>query len=333
MTKLELISTTEVRPGSFSLTARVTVALTPLLKTLQANNVPTVAFDTDSAVGTAESISDEKTKALAIYSDLLGRVESLIKVGVGKAEVNPSIPAAADSAWLSVPMTFFVNPDALQEWRTKFRLIADRHAHLLIAPRRKPLSDGHTFPFLDVSHNILQSFLFQSPPSGQLGVAACFPTGSSPTFTTGLSSTSGIRVECYGRIFVPSNPRVSQCTLNQSCGRNQPGSSPVTLAVEFLDSNEQTVRVVQAQLPNFPAIPVEQSSNVPRAGKSEFFNYSVGGQTLFFETNGSAGRIPFGDTIVFPPAGSRISTLLNVLLPNEMIGRIASMRAAIKKTP
>jgi hypothetical protein len=83
--------------------------------------------------------------------------------------------------------------------------------------------------------------------------------------------------------------------------------------------------------PRFPAIPVEESSSVPQAGKSEFFNYAVGGQTLFFGTNGSAGHIPFGNTIVFPPAESRINTLLNVLLPNEMIGRIASIRAVIKK--
>ena len=65
-----------------------------------------------------------------MYRDLITRLDTLVQIGIGKAEVSPSIPSAAGSTWISVPITFFANKDAAEEWRKKFELIADRTREL-----------------------------------------------------------------------------------------------------------------------------------------------------------------------------------------------------------
>jgi hypothetical protein len=76
-----------------------------------------------------------------------------------------------------------------------------------------------------------------------------------------------------------------------------------------------------------------RSKTAPEQGETAFLNYCVGKQDVLFSVSklNRSGQIPFGDTIIFPPPNSRVDGLLNVLLSNEMIGRIASIRAFITK--
>ena len=324
VTKLEVLST-EHQSDGYAIKAKVTVAIAPLLKTLQANDVPTVAFDADSAAGTAESLTIEKTNALEIYTDLLARIDGLLKVGLGKAEVATSIPSAAGWTWVSVPLTFFVNDDSLQEWKKKFGLISDKRARFLMEATLNPLARNEcAFPKLQINE-VKKTFLQERPGSGQEGVAACFLDRAGPTsFST----------DCFGRAFVL--PPVtggqgglwcvpgSQCLLRRSV-------SSIRLGLEFLGNDGEVIHSLQIPFSKFPELNFQNSRSTPHDKETAFFNYCVGEQRVFFASAYGQIEEQFGDTIFFPPAGTRINGLLNVLLPNEKIGQIASIRAAIKK--
>lgn len=127
--KVEVLDTK--RDGSsVTVRERVAVAVTPLVKVLQDNAVPTVAFDTDSAAGTVDSLARQKQAAMDMYADLLTRTASLVSVGVVKPEVDPSLPSGPDQSWLSIPVTFRVNREARREWRSKFEHFAKERAEI-----------------------------------------------------------------------------------------------------------------------------------------------------------------------------------------------------------
>jgi peptidoglycan hydrolase-like protein with peptidoglycan-binding domain/uncharacterized protein YecT (DUF1311 family) len=332
VSKFEIVNS-ETKSDVHTVTAKVTVAVAPLLKTLQANNVPTVPFDSDSASATAETLTDEKAKALEIYRDLVSRLDSLIQVGIGKAEVSPSIPSAAGMAWVSIPITFFANKDAIEEWRKKFNLIADRREQVLIRVKSNRYSNSECASLILDSGSMLYrqdhspTFLGQRPGSAQTGVATCFVAGA---------TQGGLMADCFGRTFVLQTTARTRFSDADSFGLSQ-RSSLVRLIVEFVGSDGNVVYSLQTPFNNFPQIAVERSRSAPQGREEAFLNYCVAGNqgTFFRAHTNSIGSMPlgFGDTLIFPPVGSRINGLLNVLLPNEKIGQIASIRALLKSNP
>jgi hypothetical protein len=193
VTELVVTSSNKTADG-YTIKARITVAVAPLLKTLQSNNVPTAPFDSTSAAATAETLSEQKTKALEIYKDLLGRLTELVQLGVGKAQVDPSLPSAPNSAWISVPITFFANKVASDEWRNKLSLIADHHARLPMLINQASLFGQCRIPHASVSPNDTAQTFFARPPSyGQFRIAACFASDS---------TQNGIIVDCFAKDFI-----------------------------------------------------------------------------------------------------------------------------------
>jgi peptidoglycan hydrolase-like protein with peptidoglycan-binding domain len=332
------VSTFEVlsadhKSGAFTITARVTVAVAPLLKTLQANNVPTVKFDSSSAAATAETTSEEKEKALQIFKDLIAHLDNLVQIGVGKVVASPSIPSAPGSTWISIPITFFANKNAAQEWQTKFNLIADRHAQLAITIGQSMLGGRSCpIPMMTGPQNTFQTFLGKPPGPGESGVAACFISSATPT---------GVTADCFGRTFVVPTTTASTVYAERNFLSSIVGvTRQMRLAVEFIDENGSTVYQVEMPFQKFPSIAppsiaVENSQSQP-AGSMPFWNYCSGNnQIIFFKVftphDDEQWAVNFGYTIIFPPPGSRINAVLNVLMPNDKISQIDSIRASIRR--
>ena len=321
VTKLDVLST-EHETRDYAVKARVTVVIAPLLATLSASNVPVVAFDAHSAEGTAVSITDEKTQALAIYADLLARVDELVKIGLGKTEAAPSIPSAPSWTWFSVPLTFFVNDERLQEWRKKFEKIANKRDSFSMAVTSHAVrsrSPECTIPFVALHEwdsNVRATFLSAQPGSGQTGVAACFANRTGP---------ASVNLNCFGREYVPTGSDLSL----------QKATAAIGFVVEFLDKEGEVVHSRRSKFANFPALNFGNSRSTPLERETAFFNYCVSEQSIFFSANkreaGGPSRLPFGDVVTFPPTGSRTNTLLNILLPNDTIAKVASVRAFIQK--
>ena len=199
-----LVVSSDNKIGTYSITARVTVALAPLLKTLQENNVPTIPVDSELNAATAETIGREKADALEIYKDLLSRLDNLVQIGIGKAKVSPSIPSAPGSAWMSVPITFFANQDAMREWRTKFELIADRRTEIMISTSSGVKTDECIVPMFDFKGPNTGFLNKLRPESSQIGVAACFMSGF---------AQNGWIADCFGRAFVFQTAASTQAGL------------------------------------------------------------------------------------------------------------------------
>jgi hypothetical protein len=320
VTKFDVIST-EKKGGIYAVSAKVTVATSPLIKTLQDNNVPTVAFDTNSATGTSQSLKEEKTNALALYMDLLGRIDRLVTIGVGKPQVNPKIPSAPDSAWVSVPITFFVNPESRKEWKEKFERISDSRATVALGTGGRRAPDGHcNLPFVRGGDFVGNTFLSRDPKP-QYGIAACFSTGLNRT---------GVNAECYGRSFVfPPNNKLCSGWM---CAVLQQATSSVRLVFDFRDKDNQSVRSLEFPLADFPEIDVGMSRVSPQGNEAAFFDFCAAPQNdLFFTTFKRPHGAPFGDVLILPAADSRLSGIYNILLSSEQIGRVASIRVFISK--
>ncbi len=192
-------------------------------------------------------------------------------------------------------------------------------------------SSACAFPMLELSDIIYhretgRTFLTEPPESGQLGVAACFLTRASP---------ASFATECLGRPFVVagSGPgHRGRCTA-PNCLSLRQSTSNIRLLVEFLNKEGEVIHSVQPQFSGFPALGREGSRSAPKGQEPAFFNYCVGEQSIFFTTNKTelgVSRVPY-DMLVFPPAGTRVNGILNVILPNDAISRIGSIRAGIKK--
>lgn len=305
----------ECDDGNCKVVAKVTVNVAPLVQTLRASSVPTVEFDSNSAEAAATTLSAERADAFAAYKDLISRLDELIKVGVGKADVNASLPSASDSVWLSVPISFFVNPAASREWREKFARMADKHQQMPISTMRSKNASGC------ISRDIPS---YTAPSLRQSSGAASTETAcfiSSTEFDFGGPGSGGRALaECFGRTF--AREEGDSVSL-------QKRASTILLVVEFVDKDDNVVRSLPASFQNFPQIQVGHSRSTPQGSESAFFDYCPVGQAetgLFYGAAPNFG----GDTIIFPPMGSRINALLNVKLPTDKVGQIARIRASLK---
>ena len=318
------VLSSDSKNGVYTIAARVTVKVAPLLKTLQANNVPTtVFFDSNSGGATAETEAEEKRKALELYRDLVSRLDNLLQIGIGKAEVSSSIPSAPNSAWISVPITYFANKDAMREWHDKFALFADKRARLRIDTSERRVGDC-SVPTAQEWES--ETFLGVSPGSGQTGVAACFISGATPR---------GLIADCFGRAFVLQTAALGHGRADTDLSISQ-RARLIRLVVDFIDKDGGTVYSLELPFKNFPSIAIENPRSAPQPGEKAFFNYCVGNQGIFFSSHtGNVGSraFGFGDTIIFPTPGSRINGFLNVLLPNDKIGQIDKIRASLKSEP
>jgi hypothetical protein len=173
------------------------------------------------------------------------------------------------------------------------------------------------------------TFLGRSLQSAQTGVAACFISGA---------TQGGLVAECLGRAFVlQTSSRTRGGDINPLSISQR--ASSVHLVVEFVSGDGTVIHTLQTKFSHFPQLAVQNSRSVPQDREQAFFNYCVAGnQGIFFRAHththgGGARPFEFGDTLVIPPVGSRMNGLLNVLLPNETIGRIASLRANVKTSP
>ncbi|MBK3404170.1 peptidoglycan-binding protein [Methylorubrum populi] len=329
VSKLEVVRT-EQRGGLYEVTARVGVAVKPLLKVLQDNAVPVVAFDTATAASTVETLGQEKAAATDLYADLVAKADGLIRVGVGTPQVDVGLPSSADEAWLRIPLTYGVNDDAVREWRAKFDLIAQKRAQVFVRldrpDRGRPGQAICRPPAFDVGFTRgfgagERTFLSERTPSEQLGVAACFASYQTP---------DGVMAECLGRTFV-TNERYSQrCPPEGPCLHFDQRAQRLRLVVEFLDKEGAVVFASRQPFRSYPSLRYDDSRTAPQGQERGFFNYCVPAQQdPFFAVTSHAMGTSFGDVLVFPERGSRVRGYLNLLLPNATIARIASVRARI----
>jgi hypothetical protein len=327
VSKIDVLRT-EQKNGTFEVTARIAVAVAPLLKVLQDNAVPTVAFDTASAASTVETLGAETRGAIELYTDLVDKVDALIRVGVGTPKVDPSLPSPPEEAWLRIPLTYSMNEDAAREWRTKFQLFAQRRAEVFfqVTQLRSAQCD---LLMPSIGYQVGPSaqklgFLAEQQPSHLEGVAACFSSYPIP---------GGLVAECLGRTFF-SERRDNQCTPGKPCIRFSQKAAQVRLVVELLDANNDVIYAVRNPFQNFPSLALDLSRREPRGGENQFYNYCVSAQTPFFavRSRGNAlDYVHFGDVLVFPVMGSSIRGYLNLRLPNALISRVALVRARTAK--
>ncbi|MBO1020440.1 hypothetical protein IPV08_10715 [Methylobacterium sp. SD274] len=333
VSKIEVIKT-EQKDGIFEVTANVSVSVAPLLKTLQENDIPTKAFDTATASATAQTIGEEKASASQIYLDLIGKVSSLLNVGVGSPSVDTSLPSTSNEAWLRIPLTFSVNDESMKEWSSKFKLIAQSRASLDFGledrARRQRLDADCTFPAL--SRNLTTrpdwqaSFLSKQPVGNSYGVAACFPL---------YQNTSGISVECFGRTFArESKFAFRECNPNEICYDFDAAARNISLVIEFFGSDKTVVYGTKASMNQFPVLARQNSASAPRGASKEFINYCVGEPNPFYfvMNDKSYHRSEYGDVIIFPNKGAKVYAYYNILVPNNVISSISEVRARIAKS-
>lgn len=326
--KLEILGT--VKKGDLvEVRASVSVAVAPLVKILQDNAVPTIAVDTDTTASTAESLAKEKQGAIDIYSDLITRSSNLVTVGVGKAEIDTTLPSGADAAWLSIPITYTANDGAVKEWRQKFDLIANQRASVDLRIVYPNVNNGSRekrcpVPVYDMEfvhgYGPNRTFVGEQTQGSERGAAACF-----------LDSTYGgiAHVECLGRKFVVNEPSYNPCKGSGPCLFLRPKTQKVTLVIDMLDKTGARVFRSTTTFQAFPAINVSSSSTSPIGNRTNFFNYCIPGQTLFFGEGVKEEGAQYGDVLILPSPHSQIRAYYNQLLPNEKIARIASISAKL----
>lgn len=318
----------ECSNGTCKVMARVTVNVGPLVQTLRASAVPTVDFDSNSAEAAATTLGAERAAAFDTYKDLIARIDTLVTVGVGKAEVNSNLPSASDSVWLTVPITFFANPAASKEWAEKFSLIADKRESVSFEVTKIPSEprcslqtvSSNTQPFrkdaklaVSIPGVCFISSLTSSRPSDYGGPGRVYPPRPSNYGTYAAA-------ECFGRTFVREDAAVVSLSKR---------ASTILLVIEFIDKDEKVVQTVNTEMGSFPELPISDSIHRPQNRQTAFLDYCAAGtneNSLFYRTIHSGGT----DTIVFPPEGSRINALLNLKVANENVGKIARIRASLK---
>jgi hypothetical protein len=223
---------------------------------------------------------------------------------------------------VTVPVALIANPDAIVEWRKKFEAIAnsDKRAQITMnvtTSSQMPGGQGCHQPFFYPKLN--QTF-FQTPPvSGQTRVAACFITGSAP---------GGVAADCFGREFMP---QTADRSGDSNLIRLNRRATPISLSVKFLNKDGGVVDSRQIRVDSFPVIPWKSNTiGVER----EFFSFC--NQGIFFSTYGGGWGSAIamgvgGDVILFPPAGSRLNGVVNVLVANAKIAQFATVSVSLIK--
>ncbi|OSJ08131.1 hypothetical protein BSZ18_20320 [Bradyrhizobium canariense] len=327
VSKFEPVSQ-ECTNGNCKVVARITVNVAPLVQTLRASAVPTVEFDSNSAEAAATTLGAERAAAFETYKDLIARIDTLVTVGVGKAEVNANLPSASDSVWLTVPITFFANSAANKEWTEKIKLIADKREQVSLEVTKIPSESRCNLQTIPST-----SLPFRKDSNAALSIpVVCFVTDvkrSSPDDFAGPGRAYQPRsgrygtfatADCFGRTFV----REEGAAI--SLGKR---ASNILLVVEFVDSDGKVIHTVNNEMGNFPELPIWESIHRPQDRQTTSLDYCASGSNeagLFYRATRNGG----GDTIIFPPAGSRMNALLNVKISNDKVGQIARIRATIK---
>ena len=153
----------------------------------------------------------EKQSAIDIYADLIKRSADLITVSLGPPKVDTALLAPVDHSWLTIPVTYTANDQAVRDWRAKFERIAAKHMTLEM-PIAHADSDLRSPQACSISvfdaqnrlnHNDLEAnFLGTTDkvPTDQHGITACFAQEN---------GSSSVPVECFGRLF-PDDARPAQ---------------------------------------------------------------------------------------------------------------------------
>ena len=310
--------------GLFSVRAHISVAIAPLVKTLNDNRIPTVAFDSNSAVATVITATAEKTDAQKLYSDLISRVSNLITVSVGTPKPLPDLPASTDHVWLQIPVTYFANKDAISEWRKKMSMIAQSTSQVDVFKNVvRPMAMANcSLPDISADRTLegaKESDLDRRNIPGSFGVEVCFADSDNPS---GLSST------CYRRDFSYSLGNPTQCRTDATCPSLIGKEGSIRTNVEFLDKDGSVVYSVPIAFSSFPQISTWRSRDKPEDIKNlSFINFCVGRHDLFYSYTQSSMNHP--ELIIMPLPGSRIDSYFDVQVPIEKIASIASVRAQV----
>ena len=317
VSKLEPVSE-DCKDGNCRFAAKVTVNVGPLLKTLRASAVPTVEFDSNSAEAAATTLGTERANAFATYKDLVSRLDELITIGVGNAEVNPNLPSASDSVWLSIPITFFANPSATKEWAEKFRLIAVKREQVSLQGGWMRTRTGCELQGVGITN----SPLFQRGNSDASRAIACFISATTPRPGNESEPNFNATADCFVRTFV--REEAARVSLKKT----------ILLIIEFIDKGGNVMQSLAIEMSKFPELPAPELSS---GGQDRpFLDYctAVGRENrlvtgLFYRSfpNYLGGG---DDVIIFPPGGSRTNALLNVRIGSDKVGQIARIRASLK---
>ena len=302
----------------------MSVKVAPLIKVLQDKKVPTVAFDTSTAIGQVDVAAREKQGALDLYADLVQRSGSLVALSLGTPRVDASLPAPVDRSWLTIPVTYVADPEAIRDWRAKFERIAAKRMTLdvPVATRAVIGADGQPcpVPMFDAHDRLIHQdvedrFLGRHVPFDQEGITACFAQGRGATSVT---------LECFGRTFMKDAKPSPDICQGPACLSFREHAQKLAMRYELLDASGAIVDSVPVRFASFPMLNVGVSTTRPPPGVIGFFNFCAPHQGAFFALHPLDA---YGEVIVLPTPGERMHAYANFLLPNDVIARTASLRA------
>ena len=326
ITKLDVAKTSTQSDGLVSVEATVSVSVAPLIKILQDKNVPTVAFDTSTAIGQVDVAARAKQGAIDLYADLVQRSADLVTLSIGTPRVDTSLPASVDHSWLTIPVTYIANAEAIKEWRAKFEHIAAKHMTLDIPVLSTMANTGSTqpcsIPVFDahdrLNHiDVEDSFLGQHIPDDQEGITACFAQGR---------GSSSVTLDCFGRIFMKDAKTSPNICQGPTCLSFREHAQKLGMRFELLDTSGTVVDSVPVRFNSFPMLNFGGSATRPPPGASGFFNFCAPNQSAFFTVDPLDA---YGEVIVLPKPGERLHAYANFLLPNDVISKTASLRAQV----
>lgn len=333
--RFELLSTGR-QDGFYTVRARVVVVTAPLISILQKSNIPLIPFDAASAVATVETVAREKRDAIGILNDLLGRISALVSVGVGAPSVRPEMASDADHTWISVPIAFTANAEAIREWRQKFELIAEKQTYIPASTMRPGRSydggNGHECLITGFPHDLYAGesppfFTKSQPQKGQTGVSACFSTAR---------TSGGVALECFGRgVFFSDDQRNEACdSTTQPCSFHSGIKSAPELHLKFVDVKGKPVYVARARIRQYPEVDVRVSRSQPTGAQREFVDHCSSVSPPFFNVLlGWVDNVNFGEMIIFPFPGSQTESTMYILMPNEVIKEISAIGAEVVVEP
>lgn len=315
--------------------ARVGVSVAPLLKTLQDNDLPVVAFNAIAASATAETLGERKINAIKIYDDLVNRIDGITVVGIGEPQVDTALPSSHDEAWLSIPITFKINPELYHEWKTKYAIIADRTVSFTISKRKisdetlnygncKLFSPGFFSPYRLGE----DGKFFTHPINGdvQKRSTACF---------TSFISGNDVKFDCYSKDFDVTNN--DNCRSGKPCidiwlRRSQIKSGellkPLGLNIDFIDKENKSIELFHYKFNKPLSFDIYQSRKTAPDRQRGFVDLCPTQQTAFFMY-----YRPFsaGDMIVFSPIDYTVKLTAYALMKNTKISEVTSAKAGITR--
>ena len=334
LSKLEILKAARQSDGLVVVEARATVIVAPLVKALQASNIPTVAFDTATAIGQVEVSTREKQSAIDLYADLVKRSSNLIDLTVGTPKVDTSMQAPVDKSWLRIPLTYVANAQAIRDWRSKMELIASRRMTVQMPIGRQAINEPYNapdprpepacvVPVFDYHRGlgptaIQEEFLGTKIPSDQLAESVCFAQGR---------GSSIVSADCFGRAFLRSVRPSPDICQGDACLSLASTTKKYGIMMEFLEASGGVIESLPINFASFPRLNVEGSSSAPAPGRAAFVNFCIPNQDPFYFFTDNF--YSYGDLLIVPAPGSHIREYVNVLAPNDLIARTTNIRAHI----